>query len=140
MILVDGVRGVHCEADFGDVILSWNGEQVIPKSGAISSHMEQCAAIAEIESGEILETSLLAAPEGKTHIQPTLIVYNGDPWANEVLKPAGSLVGRTSEVGLPGTLSTSQASVALLSLNASKCSADGGKVVGKDLEGADGNE
>ena len=72
------------------MILSSNGEQVITTSGAISSHMEECRAIAEIESGESVENSLFAAPDGETHVKPRVILFNGDPWADVVTKEGDS--------------------------------------------------
>ena len=69
-----------------DVILFCNGEQVITTSGAICSHMEQCVAIAEIESGESVENSLLAAPDGESYVKPTLLLLKRDPWVDVVTK------------------------------------------------------
>jgi hypothetical protein len=50
--------------------------------GGISRHMDVCAAIAEIESGENVENSLLDAPDGQPHVQPTVVVFKQDPWAD----------------------------------------------------------
>jgi hypothetical protein len=52
--------------------------------------MEQCAAIAEIESGETVENSLFAAPDGQSCVKAALtIVSKHDPWARVVAKPGG---------------------------------------------------
>jgi hypothetical protein len=46
------------------------------------SHIEQCAAIAEIEaeiqSGETAEDSLFAVPEGMSHVESTMMFFNED--------------------------------------------------------------
>lgn len=57
---------------------------MIPTCVAISGHLKQCAAIAEIESGEEVENSLLAGPNGESHVQPTVVVFKQDPWADFV--------------------------------------------------------
>jgi hypothetical protein len=68
---------------------------VIPTSGAISIHMGQCAAIAEIECGQSGEHSLFAAPDGQSHVQPKLVLYKHDPWAGPVKgRCAGEAAGR----------------------------------------------
>ena len=63
---------------------------MIPTSGGISVHVGQCAAIAEILSGESVENSLFAPPEGRTHIKSTLVLYDRDPWPNVVPRQGGS--------------------------------------------------
>jgi hypothetical protein len=45
-------------------MLLCNGEQGITTSGAIANHMQECAAIAEIESEVSVENSLFDAPDG----------------------------------------------------------------------------
>jgi hypothetical protein len=51
-------------------------------SGAILSHIEQCAAIAELEakmkSGETAENSLFTVPERKSRVQSTIMFFNND--------------------------------------------------------------
>ena len=49
-------------------------------AGAILSHIDQCAAIAELESGEDVEDSLFAPPNGQSHVKPTLTLYKRDHW------------------------------------------------------------
>jgi hypothetical protein len=60
--------------------------QVIPTCVAISGHLQQCAATAELESGENVENSLLAGPDGESHVQPTVVVFKQDPWVDFVTK------------------------------------------------------
>jgi hypothetical protein len=74
-------------SDDVNVIVSCNGEQVIKTSGAISSHMQQCAAIAEIESGENVETSLLMVrDDGASVVKRTDVLYKRDPLVDVVIK------------------------------------------------------
>jgi hypothetical protein len=63
--------------------------QVILTSVAISGHLQQCAATAKIESRENVENSLLAVPDGESHVQPTVVVFKRDPWADFVTKQGG---------------------------------------------------
>ena len=48
--------------------------------------MRKCAAIAEVESGEIVKNSLLAPPPGMTHVKRRLVVFRGDPWGDLVAR------------------------------------------------------
>jgi hypothetical protein len=52
-----------------DAIFSCNGGQVILVSSAIDSHLRQCAAIKEIDSGENFENCVLAAPDGEPPVK-----------------------------------------------------------------------
>jgi hypothetical protein len=101
------------------------------------SHIEQCAAIAEIEaemeSGETAENSLFAVPEGKSHVQSTMMFFNDDLCPDAVTQGFGR--GRdkeskdTKEERKKERRRKEQeeaASAALLSLNPRKC----GKVEG----------
>jgi hypothetical protein len=103
------------------------------------SHIEQCAAIAEIEaeieSGETVENSLFAVPEGKLHVQSRMMFFNDDLCPDTVTQGHGR--GRdkerkdTKEEQKKDRRRKEQeaASAALLSLNPRKC----GKVEGKVL-------
>ena len=42
--------------------------------------MQQCAAIAEIESEGSVENSLFDAPDGESHVKSTVVLFKGDPW------------------------------------------------------------
>jgi hypothetical protein len=147
-----------CASDDVDAILSCDGDQVIPTSGAISIHVQQCAAIAEIESGETVENSLLAAPDGESHVKPAVVFFKRDPWADVATKKGGGeedketkdieegrkMEGRgtddnRTDAGSTGTFSTSGALDVLLSFNAStnasKCRRGEDKVPGKGAAG-----
>jgi hypothetical protein len=104
------------------------------------SHIEQCAAIAEIEaeieSGETVENSLFAVPEGKLHVQSRMMFFNDDLCPDTVTQGRGR--GRdkkrndTKEERKKERRRKEQeelALAALLSLNPGKC----GKVEGKVL-------
>jgi len=104
------------------------------------SHIEQCAAIAEIEaeieSGETVENSLFAVPKGKSHVQSTMMFFNDDLCPAIVTQGRGR--GRdkerkdTKEERKKEQRRKEQeevASCALLSLNPRQC----GKVEGKVL-------
>jgi hypothetical protein len=87
-----GGWGVGCLRGLSDDTGSFiccNCDQVIPTSGGISRHMDLCAAIAEIESGENVENSLFDAPDGQSHVQPTVVVFKRDPWAGLLRKQGG---------------------------------------------------
>jgi hypothetical protein len=135
-------------ANVADAILSCNGEQVIPNSGAISPHMDQCPAIAEVVSGVDVENSLLDAADGEPYVKPVMILYSLDPWAKRArarkllarerakeTKEEGEKKGRgpsqeegmggtdedsTLDAGSRGVSSISVASAALLSLDATR--------------------
>jgi hypothetical protein len=96
------------------------------------SHIEQCAAIAEIEaeiqSGETAEDSLFAVPEGMSHVQSAMMFFNKDVCpADTVTEGRGG--GRDKE--RKGTKEEQKkdrrrkdqeaVSAALLSLNPRKC-------------------
>ncbi len=57
------------------------------------SHIEQCAAIAEIEAemetGETAENSLFAVPEGKSHVQSTMMFFNDNLCPDTVMQGRG---------------------------------------------------
>jgi len=78
--MMEGGQGFPGLSDAVDAIVSCNGEQVIPQASGIVCHMEECAAIAEIESGETVENSLFAPPAGKTHVESVVMLYKRDPW------------------------------------------------------------
>jgi hypothetical protein len=70
---------IRPQAKYEDFLLRWTCirpnssflcEQVILNSVSISPHMERCAAIAEVESGERVEKSLFEPPEGMTRDNP----------------------------------------------------------------------
>ena len=95
------------------------------------SHIEQCAAIAEIEaeiqSGETAEDSLFAVPEGMSHVQSAMMFFNKDVCPDTVTEGRGG--GRDKE--RKGTKEEQKkdrrrkdqeaVSAALLSLNPRKC-------------------
>ena len=96
------------------------------------SHIEQCAAIAEIEaeleSGETAENSLFAVPEGKSHVQSTMMFFDNNLSPDTVTQGRGR--GRdkerkdTKEERKKETRQKEQeeaASAALLLLNPRKC-------------------
>jgi hypothetical protein len=100
--------------------------------------MQQCAAIAEIESGDSVENSLLAAPDGFSYVKPIVVLFKRDPWADTVMKQGGREGDKETKdteeegkkegnedrlrAGSTGALSGSDVALAgLLSLNASKC-------------------
>jgi hypothetical protein len=103
------------------------------------SHIEQCAAIAEIEaeieSGETADNSLFAVPEGKLHVQSTMMFFNDDLCPDTVTQARGR--GRdkerkeTKEERKKDRRGKDQeaASAALLSLNPRKCRKVEGKVL-----------
>jgi hypothetical protein len=63
---------------------------VIPKPGGIVPHLEQCAAIAEIDSGETVENSLLAPPEGRSSVRSACYLYKHRPLAVPFLQPGSN--------------------------------------------------
>ncbi len=103
------------------------------------SHIEQCAAIAEIEaeieSGETAENSLFTVPEGKSHVQSTMMFFNDDLCPATVTQGCGR--GRdkerkdTKEEQRKDRKRIEQeaASAALLSLNPRKCRKVEGQVL-----------
>ncbi len=104
------------------------------------SHIKQCAAIAEIEaeieSGETAENSLFAVPEGKSHVQSTMMFFNDDLCPDTVMQGRGR--GRDKErkdtneerqKERRGKEQEEAALGALLSLNPRKCGKVEGKVV-----------
>jgi hypothetical protein len=143
---------------FIDVMLLCNGKQVIGTSGAITNHMQQCAAIAEIELGGNVENSLFDAADGDSHVKSTVVLFNGDPWVDVVRKEGGKEgeklcpmcnkahmeeegekerrgkknkeegMGRECEDRGTDVESVCAASAALLSLDASKCRRGEGRV------------
>jgi hypothetical protein len=56
-------------------------------SGEISGHMAECAAIAEIESGEKVEHSLFDPPPGQSRVRAKVVAFN------EVMAKAGGKRG-----------------------------------------------
>lgn len=92
------------------------------------SHIEQCAAIAEIEAemetGETAENSLFAVPEGKSHVQSTMMFFNDDLCPDTVMEKRGR--GRDKE---RKDMTEEVALTALLSLNPRKCRKVQGKVL-----------
>ena len=42
--------------------------------------MQQCAAIAGIESEGSVENSLFDAHDGESHVKSTVVLFKGDPW------------------------------------------------------------
>jgi hypothetical protein len=132
-------------SDHVGATLSCDGEQVIPTSVAIFGHMQQCAAIAEIESGEDVENSLLAAPDGQSYVRSTVELFETDPWGEIGMEygagegdkgtkdagEGGKGEGRGKNEGDGGMQRTLEergtkddraASAALLALHASRCS------------------
>jgi hypothetical protein len=79
---------IRPQAKYEDFLLRWTCirpnssflcEQVILNSVSISPHMERCAAIAEVESGERVEKSLFEPPEGMTRVPSVMAVFFRDP-------------------------------------------------------------
>jgi len=104
------------------------------------SHIEQCAAIAEIEaeieSGETAENSLFAVPEGKLHVRSTIMFFDDDLCLDTATQGRGRRRDKerkdTKEERKKERRRKEQeeaASVALLLLNSRKC----GRVEGKVL-------
>lgn len=103
------------------------------------SHIEQCAAIAEIEaeieSGETAENSLFAVPEGKSHVQSTLMFFNDDecPDAVRARRREKERKQRKEERKKKRRRKEQEeafeGSAALLSLNPRKCGKAEGKVL-----------
>jgi hypothetical protein len=95
------------------------------------SHIEQCAAIAEIEaeiqSGETAEDSLFAVPEGLSHVQSTMMFFNEDVCPDTVTEGRGGgrdkeRKGTKEERKMDRRRKDQEAvSAALLSLNPLKC-------------------
>jgi len=100
------------------------------------SHIEQCAAIAEIEaeieSGETAENSLFAVPEGKSHVRSTIMFFDDDVCLDTATQGRGRRRDKEKEERKKERIRKEQeeaASVALLLLNSRKCRRVEGKVL-----------
>lgn len=85
-----------CVSDDVCVIVSFDNEQLINTSGGIAVHLRQCAAIAEIESEEIVENSLFAPPEGQSHVKSkTVYIFPGSGLGAKATTTAAGIMGAT---------------------------------------------
>ena len=113
---------------------------MIPTSVAILSHMQQCAAIAEVVSGQNVENSLLDAADGQPYVRSKVEYYAWDPLtrvATEKVdrKAKDTTGGKCEERGTDegsrpvGESTDAVCAVVLLSLDVSKRSKNGGCIV-----------